>query len=541
MPDAAGALALKPLAWDRAQASPNAVEIVCDRHARRRGDAIALVHEQDGAQHSYSFARLRDLSQRFASVLLGCGIAAGDRVALLLGQGPEFPIALLACWRIGAVAVPIAPLFSGSGLAHRLSHSDARAVLTDAAGCQSIARVKAEIGEPVIWCTGPAPADARSFWRDVDRAAPHCAPAPVGGSRPAYLMYTSGTTGKAKGVLHSHGGLLATLAGGASIHHDPQPDDIAWSPASWAWIAGFGGLLLYFLSVGRPVVAWDAPGPFDPERTYDFLARNRIRNSLLTPTMLRMLGRARAPQLSLRTLLCTGEAIDAEVAGFCRDELGVVPCEAYGQTECAPISVSNAAIMPERLGSLGRPVRGLTLAILAASGEPAGAGERGEIAIGRRHPSIFREYWRDPVASASRFRGDWLMTGDEGWRDEQGFFWFVGRSDDVIKSSGYRIGPGEIESCLAGHPAVELAAAFGLPDRERGSQIAAAVTLRDGMSATRDLEAELVAFARERLERHECPRRVMFLDRMPLTGTGKVMRKEVRALFCGEAGKARAP
>lgn len=521
---------------------PNIVEIACDRHARQSGEKPAIIVESPTGRETFSFARLKELSQRFANVMAGSGIRSGDRVAILLGQGPEFPIAMLGCWRIGAIAVPIAPVFSGGGLLHRLQHSAARAVVTDASNNESVATLRSELPDlSAIWCTeDESPQGTRPFWSDLEQASASFAEPPPGGDAPAYVMYTSGTTGKAKGALHSHAGFVATLAAGAFIHHDPQDGDVAWSPASWAWIAGFGGLLFYFLSTGRPVVAWNAPTPFDPEQVYDFLARNRIRNTLLTPTMLRMMRRVRAPKLSLRTMLCTGEAIDENIVAFCRDELGVMPCEAYGQTECAPITANNPALMPPRLGSLGRPIAGLTLAVLSPEGRVLGPNERGELAIRRDSPCVFQEYWCDPETTAAKFQGEWLMTGDEGWRDNEGFFWFVGRSDDVIKSSGYRIGPGEIESCLARHPAVELVAAFGLPDPERGSVVAAAIKLHSGIDASDALAAELLEFGRSRLERHEYPRKILFVDRMPLTGTGKVMRKDVRACFSSSVRREQA-
>lgn len=518
------------LAGARGPAGANIAEVVCDRHARRDPDSPAVIALTAAGRRVITFGQLETLSRRFASVLAARDLRAGDRVAVCLGQGIEMPIAVLACWRLGLTPLPIPQVFSGEGLAHRLQHSGARALITDDAGLDRLeALPDAAAGLDVVWTVETPSRGARGFWIDLEAAAPvsgGCAP---GGQAPAFMMYTSGTTGKAKGVVHTHDGFAGGMPGVALIHGGLRDGDLAWSPAEWSWIAGFSGLVFAFLYFGRPVVAWAPPHPFDAEQVVRFLTEEGVRNSLLTPTMLRLIQQSGAGRgLRLRSLLATGEALGEDLFAYCQDELGVTACEAYGQTECAPITVNNPTFMPRRLGALGRAAPGLQIEIVDVLGQPVPDGEVGEIAVRRDHPSVFSGYWTDAAATHEKLRGDWMMTGDEARRDADGFLWFLGRNDDIIKSSGYRIGPSEIEACLARHPAVELVAVVGLPHATRGAEVTAAVQLKRGIAPDPALADDLLAFGAARLERHERPRRVVFVETLPLTVTGKLMRKALK-------------
>lgn len=511
------------------------VEAICDRHAAAKPHSPALIHEkEDGSEVVYSFATLRELSIRFANALTAQGIGRGDRVALLLGHAPEMPIALLACWRIGAIAMPIATLFSGAGLLHRLTHSDAVAVVTDHAGFQSISSVNSSLERDLmIWLIDNQESGTRGFWSDIERASSEASLPELGGDEPAFMIYTSGTTGKAKGALHSHRSWLANVHCMAMIHSDlGVAGDVAWCPAEWTWIAGFSGMLLAFLYGGSPMVAWKLPQPFDPERTFHFMSKRAVRNTLLTPTMLRIMRAVpNPPPLQLRSLFCTGEPLTADMLSYLKETFSLIPGEGYGQTECAPITVHNTAYMPARFGSLGLPASFAQVKVVDADGVEVAPGEVGEIIVHRTHPNVFLRYWRDEALTNQKLRGDWLFTGDEARRDEDGFCWFVGRNDDIIKSSGYRIGPTEIEAALAAHPAVKMVAAIGLPDAIRGEVIAAAIVLRPGFQCGTEIADALIAHGRAALERHEYPRRIEFMEEMPLTVTGKVMRKEIKRIL----------
>ncbi|MDF2462135.1 MAG: acsA 1 [Ramlibacter sp.] len=505
---------------------------LCDRHAESAPDSLALMDEApDGTVTTYSYAKLRELSTRFANALAARGVRRGDRVALFLGQTPEMPIALIAAWRLAAIAMPIASVFSGTGLLHRLAHSGAKGIVTDRTGYAKLQPLLDQLPpDMTIWLTDGTEAGTANFWSDVAKGSTLSPGVPGQGRDPAYIIYTSGTTGKAKGVVHSHGGWLGGVGGLAMIHTDlGTTGDVAWSPAEWTWIAGFSGILLSFLYAGTPLVSWKAPHPFDPDAVFAFMSRHKIRNTLLTPTMLRMMRQVRTPPPTvLRSLFCTGESLGKDMFEYLQSAFGLIPGEAYGQTECAPFTVHNAALMPARFGSLGLGVPGARLQIVNAAGEPVKCGEVGEIASHRSHPQTFLGYWGDEAATAAKLRGEWLLTGDEAWQDEEGYLWFVGRNDDIIKSSGYRIGPSDIEACFATHPAVDLVAVVGLPDEVRGEAVTAVVQLKPGVEPSETLSSELVEYGRTRLERHEYPRRIEFMAQLPLTVTGKVMRKAIK-------------
>ena len=508
---------------------------LCDRHADATPDAIALLDEApDGATTIVSFKRLKELSARFANALHARGVRHGDRVVLFLSQTLEMPIAALACWRLGAIAVPVSTVFSGEGLHHRISHSGAMAVVTDRFGCDKLSAMRERLPASLLtWSIDGAPRAAHDFWKDLQAAAdttPHRAGRDSDG---AFIIYTSGTTGKAKGVLHSHRGWLASAGGLAMIHGGlGVQGDVAWSPAEWTWIAGFSGILMCFLYAGSPVISWKSPHPFDPDAVFHFLNRRNVRNTLLTPTMLRLMQQvSRPPATTLRSLFCTGESLTPDMFDYLQNTYGLAPGEAYGQTECAPLTVHNAAYMEPKFGSTGLAVPGIEVAILDADGQPVAAGEPGQIACRRTASAVFVEYWGDSQATAEKFRGDWMLTGDEGRRDDHGYVWFAGRNDDIIKSSGYRIGPTEIEACYAGHPLVELVACVGMPDPVRGKAVTVAVKLRSGSVASDALTRDLLDYGRKRLEKHETPRRIEYVDSMPVTVTGKIMRKEVSRLL----------
>jgi acetyl-CoA synthetase len=505
----------------------NLAHYVCDRHAQIYPAAPALVlADPDAEKHVLTFRALEDLSRRFAAVLTTKGFVAGDRLAVLLGQGAEFPIAVIACWRIGVIAVPVPGVFAGAGLAHRIEHSGCRGAVADAAGLAALEALPETLARlEHLWSAGPA----GSFWRDIGRAQPVCGLPAAGGETPALIIYTSGTTGRAKGVVHSHEGVIASMAGVRLIYGDIHHDDLAWAPVDWSWIAGLTGLLFAFLFYGQPVLALRAPQPFDPAAVVDILRREQVRCTLLTPTMLRLIQQSGAgTTLPLRSLMATGEPVGEELFRFCSETLGVTPAAAYGQTECAPIAFNHPRFMAPRPGALGLPTPGLEVQVVDALGNPVAPGEVGEITVRRRHPRVFGGYWDNPAATADRLRGEWMLTGDEARQDPDGMLWFVGRNDDVIKSSGYRIGPAEIEARLAEHPSVELVGVIGLAHATRGEEVSAVVTLKPGESPSLRLAEDLLAFGAARLERHERPRRVIFVDRMPLTVTGKLMRKTLR-------------
>ena len=321
---------------------------------------------------------------------------------------------------------------------------------------------------------------------------------------------------------------------GIELPHDffPQPGDRFWTPADWAWAGGLLDCLLPSLYCGVPVVA-KRFDKFDPEEAFAVMARFGVRNAFIPPTALRMLRSVPSPQgrhdIRLRSVGSGGEALGAETYEWGKSALGIAINEFYGQTECNLVVASCAMIGVARPGAIGKPVPGHTVAVIRPDGTEAAVGETGQIAVRRPDPVMFLEYWGRPEATSEKFIGDWMTTGDQGVVDEDGYFGFVGRDDDVITSASYRIGPGEIEDCLIKHPAVALAAAVGKPDPMRTEIVKAFIVLKSGFAPSDALASEIQAFVRTRLSAHEYPRELAFIEDMPMTTTGKVIRRLLRA------------
>ncbi len=350
---------------------------------------------------------------------------------------------------------------------------------------------------------------------------------------PSLIIYTSGTTGAPKGALHAHRVILGNIPGFVHSHDFfPQKGDVFWSPADWAWAGGLFDALLPSWHFGLPVLGYR--GKFDAEKAYYLLEKYAIRNSFLFPTALKLMMKA-VPEpgkkfsLNLRSVMSAGESVGATVIEWARDHLGVTINEMFGQTEINYVVGNCQAAWPVKPGSIGRPYPGHRVSVIDEKGAEVPRGELGEIAIKREgDPVFFLEYWKNENATKEKFIGDWATTGDQGKMDDDGYLWYQGRSDDVIKSAGYRIGPAEIESCLVKHPAVANAAVIGKPDAVRGAIVKAFIVLQPGHSPTSNLIEEIQTHVRGRLAPYEYPREIEFLDALPMTTTGKVQRKELR-------------
>jgi acetyl-CoA synthetase len=320
---------------------------------------------------------------------------------------------------------------------------------------------------------------------------------------------------------------------GVEMPHEflPQPGDRLWTPADWAWAGGLLNVLLPGLHHGVPVVARKTE-KFDPEEAFRLMADHQVRNTFVPPTALRMLRTVPNPRgrfaLALRTIASGGETLGAETFAWGREALGLTINEFYGQTECNLVLSSCAAIGVAKPGAIGKPVPGHKVAVIRDDGSPCEPGELGQIAVARPDPVMFLSYWNKPGATEAKFIGDWMTTGDQGLLDADGYVRFVGRDDDVITSAGYRIGPGEIEDCLIRHPAVALAAAVGKPDPVRTEIVKAFIVLKEGYSASDTLASDIQGFVRGRLSAHEYPREISFRSNLPLTTTGKVIRRLLR-------------
>jgi acetyl-CoA synthetase len=504
----------------------------CDKWAASEPGRVAIwVKHDTGPLQAVSYGQLRAESNRLANALEGHGIAYGERVAIILPQTPETAAAHFAIYKLGAVAVPLAGLFGVDALLYRLENSGARAAITNAAGVAKLSQIRAKLPELKLIISVDGPADgALGYAETIGRASDAFEPASTRPDDAAMMIYTSGTTGPPKGALHGHRVLLGHLPG-VELPHEfmPQAGDRMWTPADWAWAGGLLDVLLPALSLGVPVVA-RIFAKFDPEEAFALMAEADVRNAFIPPTALRMLRAAGRPKqkLSLRTVGSGGESLGIEAFEWGRAELGLTINEFYGQTECNLVLSSCAAIGISKPGFIGREVPGHEVAVIRPDGSRCAPGELGQIAVRRPDPVMFLEYWGRPDATRDKFVGDWMTTGDQGEADEEGYVRFVGRDDDVITSAGYRIGPGEIEDCLIRHPAVALAAAVGKPDPLRTEIVKAFVQLKPDFAPSDALAAEIQDFVRTRLSAHEYPREVAFVDQMPMTTTGKVIRRLLR-------------
>ncbi|MBB2963978.1 AMP-binding protein [Methylobacterium sp. R2-1] len=527
---------------------------VCDRWTLTEPDRTALlVLGADDRPEPVSYGRLRADSLRLAAALAARGVGPGDRVAILLPQSAAVVVTHFAAYRLGAIALPLAGLFGEAALQHRLADSGARAVVTDTAGLAKLERLRADLPDlTTILSVDGAVGTAEDFFAVLEGASEGFETRATGPDDPALMIYTSGTTGLAKGALHGHRVLLGHLPGWSVMHgFAPQAlsaegaagsasesasqrtgTGLMWTPSDWAWAGGLLNVLMPSLRLGMPVVARPL-GRFEPEAAFRLMADLGVTHAFLPPTALRMLRGLADPRQKfdlsrLRNIASAGEALGAETFGWARDALGLTIGEAYGQTECNLVLASSARIGVARAGATGKPVPGHRVAVLREDGTEADIDETGEIAVRAPDPVLFLGYWRQPEATAKKFRDGWWMTGDQARRDADGYIRFVGREDDLITSAAYRIGPAEIEACLSAHPAVALAAAVGVPDPLRTEVVKAFVTLRAGFSPSEALAAEILAFAKARLSAHEVPRTLAFRDTLPMTTSGKIIRRQLR-------------
>lgn len=515
----------------------NIANVVCDRHAADRYRCALFYEDEKGQERKYTFWELQEKANRLANTLVGMGIGKGDRCGIILPQRPETAIAHLALYKIGAIALPLAVLFGKEALHYRLSDSAAKAVIVDVDDVHKIHEIRDDLDalQSILVVGGKTQADEIEFDAALEQGSKSFKTARTKADDPAIIIYTSGTTGNPKGALHAHRYLLGHLTGFELSHNFfPQRGDISWTPADWAWIGGLTDLLLPTWFYGMPVVAYRGKR-FDPEKTLVLLTKYGVRNIFMPPTGLKMLRQVKNIRecfdVRLRTIMSGGEALGAEVLNWAEEELNVKINEIYGQTEVNYAIGNCAEIMPVRPGSMGKPYPGHIVDVIDDEGHVVEPGQIGEIAFRRSDdPVFFLGYWNNPDATREKYKEDWACSGDLGMKDEDGYFWFKGRKDDVIISASYRIGPTEVEESLIRHPAVALAAVVGSPDPVRGSIVKAFVKLAAGQAASDQLAAELQTFVKKNLAAHEYPREIEFIDDLPMTTTGKIKRRDLRLL-----------
>lgn len=514
---------------------------VSDRWAADNPERVAIYdHGTAGDAGTLTFGELSAKSNAFANALAGLGVRPGDRVALLLPQSFETVIAHVAIYKLGAIAVPLALLFGVDALEFRLRFAGCKVVVTNQRGAETIGPVRTSLTDLThVVRVDNAGGEALSFEQLIAGHSAHFSAIDSTPDDPALMIFTSGTTGPPKGALHGHRVLLGHLPGFEMAYQfPPQPNDVMWTPADWAWAGGLLNALFPSLYLGMPVVAGRFER-FSPEGAYRLMQDRGVTLAFLPPTALRMLKssgiRAGDFDLKLRAVMSAGEQLGRDTYEWAEAEFGFPVNELYGQTECNLVLGSCAALGASKAGATGRVVPGHRVAVIDEKGEELVRGKVGQIAVTRPDPVMFLGYWQDEGATAKKFVGDWMLTGDQGSVDEDGFFHFFGRDDDVITSAGYRIGPGEIEDCLISHPAVALAAAVGKPDPTRTEIVKAYVVPKPGFEPNAALAHEIQLWVRERLSAHEYPREVEFVDEVPLTTSGKVIRRIFRERAKAEA------
>ncbi len=506
---------------------------VCDRHADGTGRVALLFEDATGRVERYSFDDLARLSNRLANVLAGIGVGRGDRVAILLPQRPETAIAHVAAYKVGAVAVPLFTQFGPDALEYRLGHAGAKVLVTDAEDAGKVADVHGRLPDlERVLVIDDETGGYERLSTLMGAASDRFTAVDTAADDPALIIYTSGTTGPPKGALHAHRVLLGHVPG-VQVPHEffPQPGDLFWTPADWAWIGGLLDVLLPSLYFGVPVLAHRARR-FDPEQAFHLMSKHGVRNAFMPPTALKLMRQVEDPRsrhrCAVRSIGSGGESLGEEILEWGRRTFGLNVNEFYGQTEVNLVVANCSALFPIRPGSMGRAVPGHAVEVVSQDGHVMRPGETGLVAVRRPDPVMFLEYWRDPEATARKFTGDWCLTGDRATKDEDGYFRYRGREDDVIKSGAYRIGPTEIEDCIMKHPAVAMVAVVGSPDSVRGEVIKAFVVRRPGSISDHELAVEIQDLVRQRLAAYQCPREVEFVDALPMTATGKIRRRDLR-------------
>lgn len=523
----------------------NIAEVCCARWAREKSRVAIHYEDDEGNTALLTYAELQKQANRLSNVLHALGVGRGDRVAIILPQRPETAVAHIACYQLGAVAMPLSILFGPDALEYRLQNSEAVVAIVDHAALANLTEVRSNCPALrhiiAIDCKSSGALDWQA---EIGNASTIHQRVQTQASDPAILIYTSGTTGAPKGALLPHSAIIGNLTGFvASQNWFPQPGDVFWSPADWAWTGGLMDALLPTLYFGKPIVGYR--GRFTAETAFRLLEKYAVTNTFLFPTALKMMMKAvPSPhaqyKLRLRAIMSAGEAVGDAVFDWGQSALGISINEMFGQTEVNYIVGNSAQKWPAKPGSMGRPYPGHQVAVIDDECKVVRTGEIGEIAINRNdihgHPDpvFFIEYWKNPQATHDKYSGDWCRTGDLASVDQDGYLWYQGRADDMFKAAGYRIGPSEIENCLVKHPAVANAAVVPKPDQERGNIVKAFVVLNSGVirnpEADHKLITELQAHVRGKLAPYEYPKEIELIDELPMTTTGKVQRRKLRML-----------
>ncbi|MFO0995940.1 MAG: AMP-binding protein [Alphaproteobacteria bacterium] len=499
-----------------------------------RADCDAIIHEHlDGRVERLSYAELDARSRQCARQLAERGVARGDVVAIHTGARIETAITHLAVYKLGAIAATISQLTGPDSLEHILNDSGAVALVTEDSVWASMREVRRRCPKLRHCIVVGAPAGDEEPFSALLEGEATFEPVRTRAEDPTLLIYTSGSTGMPKGVLHGHR-ILHAYKTSLSLFFNIELQErglVFWTPADWAWVGGLVDVVYPAWAYGHVIVS--SQHRFDPEWALGFMAKHGVTHSLVTPTGLKRMAqvtrpRERWPALRLKTIFTGGEALPGETLGWLNSALGIVCNEGYGTSEVNHMIGNCQALRPIKPGSMGWELPGHVAMLVDETGEPVADGEVGEVVTTDSDPTFFLGYWGRPDLTAAMRLGRWIRTRDLAVRDEDGYYWYRGRNDDLIKSAGYRIGPTEIEEVLLRHPAVAEAAVIGSPDKERGQIVKAFIKLAAGYSPSEPLVKELQGHVRSRLAVYKYPRQIEFVDDFPVTSSGKVSRAELR-------------
>ena len=487
---------------------------VCDKHPASK---LAMVFEDfRGNRRDVSWGEQRSLADRAANVLVARGVEPGDRVAVCAPASPETAAMFLGTWKAGGILLSLSVLYGDEGIRHRIAGSRPRLIVSDAANAE---RMPADLVDDVVVLDPELLASAKEDFETADTSC----------DDPAQIYYTSGTTGLAKGILHAHRYILGHEE--FTYCHEVADGELFHGMGEWAWAAGIAPLLGPW-RLGATQFVYQRKAGFDPHEQLEALSRHEVTNVFTTPTAMRSMmaiedAGERYPQ-RFRRVCSAGEPLNPEAIRWFRQQYGVTVLDYYGLSESYPLC-ANYPFMDVREGSMGKPMPGWDVRLLDEDENEVASGERGEICLrARSNPHFPLGYWEDEQASREDFGGEWFHSKDAAERDDDGYFWYSGRADDVIISAGYRIGPFEVESACIEHAAVREAAAVASPDERRGDVVKAFIVLAEGHEPGDELAAEIQQFVRAHLSAYAYPRRVEFVDELPKTLTGKIRRIELR-------------
>lgn len=505
-------------------------DLLCDRHP---SDQLALYYEEEnGEKRTYTYGELSKLSKKFAQVLREEGVKKGDSVAVLLPKGPEVLISLLGIWRLGAVQVPLFTAFGPEAISYRVEHSDAKVIITNEEN-----RFKLnEITENTVISVAPSSSEMVGsdieFWAALEDAKPLLKDVEVTEDDLFILIYTSGTTGHPKGV-EVPVFALAAFEGYMRFGLDVRKDDVFWNIADPGWAYGLYYGVVGPLLIGQSFIMYN--GQFSVQETYRILEDYQVTNFAAAPTVYRTMRVEEVPEdigkLKLRVLSSAGEPLNPDITSWTKENLGLPIYDHYGQTELG-MAINNhhcpALERPVKTGSMGEPMPGYAAVIIDEAGMEQPPGVEGQLAIDTEKSPVFwfRGYSKEHEKTAKQFINNerYYLTSDSASRDEENNFFFSGRADDIITSSGYKIGPFEVESSLMGHEAVAETTVIGVPDEQRGEIVKAFIVLRPSFTPSEELKKELSEFVKVKLSAHEYPREIEFIEELPKTPSGKIQR-----------------